>query len=262
MLIDSHAHLQLPEFDADREAVLSRARQAGVKAIVNIGIDLATSRASLEIARRDPDVFTSLGIHPNASADAVFEADLAEIETLAADPKVVAIGEIGLDYYRKHATPTRQRESCLRQLALADRLDLPVVIHCRDAHEEMLPLLSAWVKEARRQTARRGVIHCFSGTPAQAQAYIELGFYISLPGTVTFKSAVEAAEVAREIPLERLLVETDAPFLAPQPYRGRRNEPAYVKLVAARIALLRGDSPEKIGAACAANTIALFGLPL
>jgi TatD DNase family protein len=261
VLIDSHAHLQLPEFDADREAVLGRARQAGVKAIVNIGIDLATSRASLEIARREPDVFTSLGIHPNASADASPEADLAEIEALATDPKVVAIGEIGLDYYRDRATPARQREACLRQLELADRLDLPVVIHCRDAHTEMLPLLGTWARGARR-TDRRGVIHCFSGTPAQAQAYIELGFYISLPGTVTFKSATDAAAVAREIPLERLLVETDAPFLAPQPYRGRRNEPAYVKLVAARIALIRGDSPERISAVCAANTINLFGLPL
>ena len=242
--------------------MLRRAREAGVEAIVNIGIDLATSRASLEIARREPDVFTSLGIHPNASAEAGLEADLAEIETLAADPKVVAIGEIGLDYYRRHATPARQRESCLKQFELADRLDLPVVIHCRDAHPEMLPLLTDWVRGARRRTARRGVIHCFSGSPSQAQAYIEMGFYISLPGTVTFKSAVEAAAVAREIPLERLLVETDAPFLAPQPYRGRRNEPAYVKLVAARVALIRGDSPENISAACAANTIALFGLPL
>ena len=262
MLIDSHAHLQLPEFDADRGAVLERARRAGVKAIVNIGIDLATSRASLEIARREPDVFTSLGIHPNAGAKADSEADLAEIEALAADPKVVAIGEIGLDYYRDRTPPARQRESCLQQLELADRLDLPVVIHCRDAHPEMLPLLADWVRGAGSHHTRRGVIHCFSGSPAQAEAYIELGFYISLPGTVTFKSAVLAAAVARQIPLERLLVETDAPFLAPQPYRGRRNEPAYVKLVAARIALIRGDSPEKVGAACAANTIDLFRLPL
>ena len=262
VLIDSHAHLQLPEFDADRDAVLQRARQAGVRAVVNIGIDLATTRASLEIARRQPDVFTSLGVHPNASADADLESDLAEIEALAADPKVVAIGEIGLDYYRDRASRQRQRESCLRQLDLADRLDLPVVIHCRDAHQEMLPLLTDWVRSAPRRTERRGVIHCFSGSPAQAKAYIGLGYYVSLPGTVTFKSAPEAARVAREIPLERLLLETDAPFLAPEPYRGRRNEPAYVKLVAARIALLRGDSPERVGAACAANTIALFGLPL
>jgi TatD DNase family protein len=261
-LIDSHAHLQLPEFDADREAVLVRAREAGVRAIVNIGIDLPTSRTSLEIARREPDVFTSLGVHPNTSGDTDLAADLAQIEALAADPKVVAIGEIGLDYYRHRATPERQRESCLRQLQLADRLDLPVVIHCRDAHAEMLPLLSDWVREAVCRTGRRGVIHCFSGSPAQAQAYIELGYYVSLPGTVTFKNAVEAAAVAREIPLDRLLLETDAPFLTPNPYRGRRNEPAYVKLVAARIALIRGDSLESVSAACAANTIELFGLPL
>ncbi len=262
MLIDSHAHIDLATFDKDREQVLDRARRGGIGAIINIGLDARSSRASLEMTRKNDDIFSTVGFHPH-EASRMKDADLKTLAQLAEDDKVVAVGEIGLDFYR-NLSPRRSQEQAFRaQLDLAAELGLPVVVHCRQAHKETLAILSAWVESTLSLgRLRRGVIHCFSGDIEMAQRYIEIGFYISLAGSVSYPSAGELAQVAREIPLDRLLVETDAPFLAPQAYRGKHNEPAYVALIAEKIAQLRGVPRETVAEATTRNAIELFHLPI
>lgn len=263
MLIDSHAHLDLPAFDSDRDQVLTRAHQQGVSTIINVGVDLESSRASLRIVQYYPDVFTAVGFHPN-SASEMKEGDLALLSELAGRPKVVAIGEIGLDYYRKSTPHQRQLEVFQQQLDLAAELGLPVVIHCRNAYKELLDILVKWVKSMPPRTGNNrglGVIHCFSGDARLAWRYIELGFFISLPGSVTYPSARDKVEVARELPLGKLLVETDSPFLPPQPHRGQRNEPSYLPLIVDKIAQVRQVPPETIAQATAQNAVNLFHLP-
>ena len=264
MLIDSHAHLDLPAFDNDRDQVLARAREQGVSAIINVGIDLESSRASLRITQRYPDIFTAVGFHPNR-VSTMKQSDLGLIAELAGNAKVVAIGEIGLDFYRKSSPRQRQLEVFQQQLDLAAKLALPVVIHCRDAHKESLSLLAPWSQSTSRSTGNSyglGVIHCFSGDVTLAWRYIELGFFISLPGSITYPKADEKAEVARELPLDRLLVETDSPFLAPQLHRGRRNEPSYLPLIIDRIAQIKQLPAETVAQATAQNAINLFHLTL
>jgi len=259
LLIDSHAHIDLPEFNKDRDQVMARARERGVRAVINVGLDAASSRKALETARKYDDVFAAVGFHPHEAAK-MGEGDLKSLADLTKDSRVVAIGEVGLDFYRNLSPRPSQLEVFKKQLDLAVELRLPVVIHCRQAHREVYDILSGWVKA--NPASRRGVIHCFSGDIEMARRYIELGFYISLAGSVTYPSARELVEVARELPLGRLLLETDAPFLAPQAHRGRRNEPSYVALTAQKVADIRQAPVEVVAEAAARNTIELFRLPI
>jgi TatD DNase family protein len=253
-LFDTHAHLHFPEFAGDLDAVLARARAAGVRRMLTIGTDVATSRAAVALAAREPDVWATVGIHPHEAADAN-DAALAEIERLAADARVVAIGETGLDFFRNLAPRETQERAFRAQLALARRVDKPVVVHCRDAHPETLALLAA-----DGALARGGIMHCFSGDPALARRCIELGLLISLAGPVTYPRPGALPDVAKTIPADRLVVETDCPFLPPQPHRGRRNEPAYVAITAARVAELRGEPLADLAARMSENARALFRL--
>jgi TatD DNase family protein len=260
LLIDSHAHIDLPEFNKDRDQVLARAIEQGVRAVVHVGLDAESSRRSLAMAKKYDGVFVAVGFHPHEAAR-MKEGDLESLAELTRDSRVVAIGEIGLDFYRNLSPRQSQLEAFQKQLDLAVELSLPVVVHCRQAHKEVYDILKAWVKAAPADS-KRGVIHCFSGDIEMARRYIDLGFYISLAGSVTYPSAGELVEVAREIPLDSLLLETDAPFLAPQAHRGKRNEPAYVALTAGKVAQVRQVSTEVVADGAARNTIELFRLPI
>lgn len=258
MLIDSHAHIDMLEFDRDREEMLSRARQKGVNAIVTIGTDLKSSRKSIELAQSHPDIFTSVGFHPHDAA-AVNDESLKELKELAQQPKIVAIGEIGLDFYRNYAPRPRQLEAFQKQLEMAYELHFPVIIHSRNAQKETWDILSQWVNSTDNGR-HRGVIHCFSGDIDLANRYIDMGFFISLAGPVTYPGATEKTRIAREIRLDKLLVETDCPFLTPLPYRGQRNEPSYVALTVERIATIREMKQEYIAEMTAQNAVELFHL--
>ena len=254
-LFDTHAHLHFPEFAGDLEAVLERARAAGVRRMVTIGTDVESTRAAVALAAREPDVWAAVGIHPHAAGDAD-EAQLAEIERLAAAPRVVAIGETGLDFFRLLSPRDAQERLFRAQLALARRLHKPVLVHCRDAHEETLAILAeAPVGEAG------GIMHCFSGDTAIARRCLDLGLLISLAGPVTYPKARALPEVAKAVPADRLVVETDCPFLPPQPYRGKRNEPAYLAVTAARVAELRGEPLEGLASRMSENARTLLRLP-
>lgn len=254
MLIDSHAHLDMEDFDADRDLVIERALQGGVARMVTIGIDLASSIKSIEIAKQYPFIYATVGYHPH-NAKEVTSKELEKLRALASDPKVVAWGEIGLDFFRRHSPPDKQVEAFERQLDMASELDLPVIIHDREAHGDLLSILK------KRKRLYRGVIHCFSGNYDFAMALIEMGFYISFPGTVTYKNAAHTQTAASRIPLEKLLVETDCPYLAPVPFRGKRNEPLYVRFTAERIAQLRQTELDEFSIATSANAMRLFNLP-
>lgn len=252
-LVDSHAHLDMDDFAGDLPHVLKRALTAGVEAIITVGIDVESSMRAADIAEENEGVFSTVGMHPHNAA-ACSEKDLEDLAALASSgKKVVAWGEIGLDYNRNYAPHERQIEVFERQLALSRDLSLPVIIHDREAHQTVLEIL-------KRNGKSRGVIHCFSGDLDLALAFIGMGFHISIPGTVTYKKAETVREVAMKMPLERLLVETDAPFLAPVPMRGKRNEPAFVRYTAEEIARLRGMSLDMLSEAVSENARALFGI--
>ncbi|MBN2034193.1 MAG: TatD family hydrolase [Deltaproteobacteria bacterium] len=253
MLIDTHAHLDMEEFERDREAVLLRALQSGVGHIITIGIDLPSSRKAIEIADKHDHIHATVGYHPH-HADEVNTSALRELGDLAQSPKVVAWGEIGLDFFRLHSSPQNQVKAFERQLDIAREVGLPVVIHVRDAHKELIEILKG------RGSLSGGVIHCFSGDYETAGVFMDMGFSISIPGTVTYKKAAYVREVAAKIPLGRLMVETDAPFLAPVPFRGKRNEPAFVKFTASEIARLRGIDFEALAEATTKNAQTLFKL--
>ncbi len=258
MIIDSHCHIDTSRFDDDRAQVLERARAAGVARMVVIGSgsDLDNCRSALAMADAEPDVWATVGIHPH-DARHCDEAVYAAIEAWGRQDRVVAIGETGLDYYYDHSTPDAQREAFRRFIRLARAVGKPLVLHIRDAHAEALAI-------AREEGADAvgGVVHCFTGTAAEARQWLELGFHLGITGIVTFKNAGELPEVVREAPIDRLMVETDSPYLAPIPFRGRRNEPAFVVHVVDRIAALRGVTSAEVAAATTANTARLFGLPV
>jgi len=254
-LFDTHAHLHFPEFGDDLDAVLARAREAGVRRMLTIGTDLPSSHAAVALAGREPDVWAAVGVHPHDAAGAD-EAALAELERLAADPRVIAIGETGLDFFRNLSPRDAQERAFRSQLELARRTRKPVIVHCRDAHEETLGILAA-----ARVGEIGGVMHCFSGDVAIARRCLELGLLISLAGPVTYPNPRALPEVARIVPADRLVIETDCPFLPPQPFRGKRNEPAYMAITAARIAELRGEPLEGLAARLSDNARALFGIP-
>jgi TatD DNase family protein len=253
-LFDTHAHLHFAEYAEDREAVLGRARAAGVTALVTVGTDMATSQAAIALAAAEPDVWASVGIHPHDAAAASAD-DFTQIEHLAASPEVVAVGEIGLDFFRNLSPPPVQDRVFRRQLELAHRVGKPVLVHCRDAHAETIAILAdAGVDKVG------GIMHCFSGDVAVARQCLDLGLLISLAGPVTYRNARALPEVARFVPADRLVVETDCPFLPPEGHRGTRNEPAYLALTAARVAELRGEPLEQLAARMTDNARVLFRL--
>jgi TatD DNase family protein len=251
-LFDTHAHLHVPEFAEDLPAVLERARAAGVQRLVTIGTDVATTVAALALAERVDGLWATAGIHPH-DAGVADEAAFAEIERLAGDPRIVAIGEIGLDFYRNLSPRDAQERTFRRLLDLARRLGKPAVMHCRDAHAETLAILD---EERVRDVG--GVMHCFSGDVAVARRCLDLGLAISLAGPVTYPNPRALPDVVRFLPADRLMVETDCPFLPPQGHRGRRNEPAYLALTAARMAELRGEPLATLGPQMSANARRLF----
>ncbi len=250
-LIDTHCHPQMPQYDADRDVVIERARSAGV-GMICVGVDFESSRQAIALAEQYAGLWASVGLHPNDNLDESY--DQAAYETLALHPKVIAIGEVGLDYYRTTEPEKQefQKERFLEQIALAQHTNLPLIIHCRDAHDDMLEILLG------RELPKGGVIHSFTGTVTQARAYINRGFFIGLNGIITFSSMY--AEMVRSIPADWILLETDAPYLAPQPHRGKRNEPMYITETVTAIANLKRISKEGLALLTSTNAKRLFSI--
>ncbi|MBC7188351.1 MAG: TatD family hydrolase [Calditrichaeota bacterium] len=252
-LIDTHAHLDFPELAQDVADVIRRAREVGVVSIVNVGVDLASSQASVRLAEEYDGVYAAVGIHPHDAATAN-EETLRELCRLVQHPKVVAVGEIGLDYYRDHSPREVQRNVFRRLLNMAAEAGLPVIIHTRQAWDDVL----AAVREVMGDSGR-GVFHCFSGGIDGAREVLDMGFHVSFTGVLTFKNA-RAVEVLAHVPLDRLLLETDCPFMAPEPHRGRRNEPAYVHFIAQKAAEVLGVPLAEVARRTTENARRLFGL--
>jgi TatD DNase family protein len=250
-LIDSHAHLTSKQYRKDLASVLLRAKEAGVTAIIDIGTDVDSSEASVRLADIHEQVFAAVGVHPH-DAKTLDDYEFERLEHLAGQPKVVAIGEIGLDFYRD-LSPRRMQEHVFRQqIALAATKDLPVIVHDRDAHRRTMEIL-------RSERVSRGALHCFSGDVNMARQAVEMGLHISFAGPITYDGR-KARDILKRIPEDRILVETDCPYLGPVPYRGKRNEPAYVKFVLERVAELLGRPVEEIDRLTEANTRHLFNL--
>jgi TatD DNase family protein len=252
VLFDTHSHLNDPAFAEDLEAVIQRAVEAGVNRIATVGYDLPSSVQAVKIAKKHKGIYAIIGVHPH-DAKALDEESLYQLEVYAREPEVVAIGEIGLDYYRDHSPRDVQREAFRKQIHLAAKLEKPIVIHDRDAHGDTMQI----IKE-EKAGSNGGIFHCFSGSWEMARQCIALGFHISIAGPVTYKNANKLLEVARMVPLNRLLVETDCPYLTPHPYRGKRNEPARVRLIAEKIAELRGISLTELAEATTSNALDVF----
>ncbi len=250
---DSHAHLDDRRFDADRAEIFAQLPQAGVTRVMNIGCDLASSLASVRLAEQYDFVYAAVGSHPD-DADNVDPALLERYRALARHPKVRAIGEIGLDYHYDDVPRDVQRRAFIVQLALAVELDLPAVVHEREAHGDAMDIL-------RQFPTARGVFHCYSGSLEMARELVKLGWYVGFTGVITFKNARRAVEVARDLPLERLLIETDCPYMAPEPYRGRRNDSRYVPYMARKLAEIKGLPEETVARATAENAKRLFAIP-
>jgi len=254
MLIDSHAHIQGKEYAGDAEAVIERARAAGVEKIIAVGGagDMSSNSEAVALAERFANVFATVGMHPHDAKD-VGADEVEALRRLATHPKVVAIGETGLDYYYNHSPRDVQRRVFSGFIHMALETELPIVVHERDAAQEVGELL-----RSEGGADLRGVIHCFTGDYAAAQNYLDLGFYLSFTGIVTFKNAGALREVAKRVPLERIFVETDSPYLTPVPHRGKRNEPAYARLVAETIAQVKNLSLEEVAHMTTANVQKLF----
>jgi len=250
MLVDSHAHLDDKAFAADLPAVLDRARDAGVERMVTIGTSLESSLRARDLAEQRPEVYFSPGIHPHEADN---PGDVEALRALAAHPRAVAVGETGLDYVKNYATVPAQKALFVKHLEIALEADKPVSIHCREAHADAYSIL-------RGHAPLRGVIHCFSGTWADAERYLGLNFYLSIAGPVTYPSAQALRDVVQQIPLDRLMIETDCPLLPPQKFRGQRNEPSYVRYAAAEIANLLKVPLEEVNEATSRNARNLFGL--
>jgi TatD DNase family protein len=255
-VIDSHCHVFMPEYADDRDAVLTRARLAGVSAMVVVGYDLATSRDAVALAEAHPDLFATVAIHPH-HASSVTPAALEELRRLAAHPRVVAIGETGLDYYRNRAPQDTQIAAFRAQLDLARRAALPVVIHDREAHADTMRILN---EDGRGLPAI--VLHCFSGDRRMAEQAWAHGYYVGIDGPITYPNARELRALVQDAPRDRILLETDAPYLPPTPHRGTRNEPARLPLIAEGVAALWGCEPAAVDRATTANTICALRLPL
>jgi TatD DNase family protein len=250
MLVDSHCHLDFPDFAEERNAVVARARRAGIATMLTIGTRLDQFAGVRAIAEAYDDVWCSVGAHPHEASDHA-ATSAAELAALAEHPVVVGIGETGLDFHYDHSPRDVQELVFRTHIAAAHASGLPLIVHARSADAEIARIL-------REERAPAGVLHCFSSGRALAEAALDLGFYISISGIVTFRAADDLRAIVRDVPLERLLVETDAPYLAPVPYRGRRNEPAYVVATAAAVAALKGVTPAELAAATTANFFRLF----
>ena len=256
-LIDSHAHVDGPEFDADRDEVMARARAAGVRRMVVIGAvgEPASAERAVAMAERDPDVFATVATHPH-DVDKMTDAWWETHARLARHPRVVAIGETGLDFYYDHSDRAAQAAAFRRFVALAREVGKPVVCHIRDAHAESQAILAE-----TGAAELGGVIHCFTGTPEDAAAYVALGFHVSFSGIVTYKNAQPIRDAVRRVPIDRILIETDCPYLSPVPMRGKRNEPAFVVHTAAVVAKEAGVPLAELAAATVANTARVFRFP-
>ena len=251
---DSHCHVDEEAFDSDREEALDRMAKHGITRYAVIGSDMETSRRAIRFAREHAGAVAVGGIHPH-EAKGFREEDLAEIADWFRKGKICAIGEIGLDFYYDHSPRDIQRDVCIRQMELAWELGAPVAYHIRDAHAEMLEIM-----KSMKAKLTGGIIHCFSGSPEMAKEYLKLGYYISFAGPLTFKKAPRLQEACRLVPRERLLVETDSPYMAPEPVRGRRNEPANVRYVGLKMAELRSEAPEEVAAYTMENAMKVYRL--
>ena len=254
MLIDSHAHIQGKEYAGEVEAVIDRAREAGVQKIVAVGGagDMSSNTDAIALAETFPDVYATVGMHPHDAKD-VGEGEVNRLRQLAAAPKVIAIGETGLDYYYDHSPREVQRRAFGRFIQMARETDMPIVVHERDAARDVADLL-----RSEGEGKLRGVIHCFTGNYEAARAYLDSGFYLSFTGIITFKNAEPLRDVVRKVPLGRMLVETDSPYLTPVPHRGKRNEPANVRLVAEAVAKIKTISLENVAEVTTRNVRDLF----
>ncbi len=249
-MFDTHAHLTDPAFDLNRKQVIQNARTTGVKYIIAVGYDFMTSRASLELARAESDIFAAVGIHPHSAGEE--QDDWVEIEKLAIQPEVVAIGETGLDYYRDYAPHDLQKRLFKRHITLARKLNKPLIIHTRKSYDDALAIL-------KEEDCHFGVFHCFSGDANFARQVIKQGFYVSFSGSITYDGH-KLKKVAVAIPQERILIETDCPYLAPEPLKGQRNEPAYVKFIAQKLAEIFSQPVKVIAEQTTRNAINLFGI--
>jgi len=254
MLIDSHAHLDDRRFNKDRDKLIKSLKQNDISLVINIGADVSTSIKSVKLAEKYENIYAAVGVHPH-SAKEMDDSTIEVLRAFAKRDKVVAIGEIGLDFHYDNSPRDVQRKRFIEQIGLAKELDLPIVVHSRDADQETFDILKEEADEKLR-----GVLHCYSGSAEMAKEYIDLGFYISLAGPVTFKNARKPKEVAKSVPIDKLLIETDAPYLTPEPHRGKRNEPIYVRHVASMIAELRDMSFEDVGRITSENTKRLFNI--
>lgn len=259
-LVDTHCHLNFHRYDKDRAAVLQRAHEAGVERLIIPAIDLPSCAEALQLAEAQPGIYAAVGIHPNSSRS--FDASsIDKLRKLAAHPRVVAIGEIGLDYHWYLRPKAVQLRALEEQLRLAAELALPVIIHNREASRDVIETLADWAATVGSSLqGRLGVLHSFSASADIAKRAIELGFYLGFTGPLTFKKACQLRQIARETPTEKLLVETDAPFLAPVPYRGKRNEPAWVCHINAALAKLHGMTPDQMARQTTRNAETLFAL--
>jgi TatD DNase family protein len=256
MLIDSHAHIQGKEYAGEVDAVISRARESGVEKIIAVGGagDMSSNTEAVALAESRPDVYATVGMHPHDAKD-VGEDELRKIRELTSRSKVIAVGETGLDYYYNHSPHDVQRRAFSQFIHMACETGLPIVVHERDAAQAVAELL-----RAEGSGKLRGVIHCFTGNYAAACVYLDLGFYLSFTGIITFKNAEPLREVVRKVPLERMFVETDSPYLTPVPHRGKRNEPAFVRLVAEIVARVKGISLEDVAERTSQNVQNLFAI--
>ena len=258
-LVDTHCHLDFERFDGDRDEIVHRALDAGVWRIVVPAIDLASNESVLKLTDRYEGVYAAVGVHPNNLPDGNVDRVVAQLQEYTKHPKVVAIGEIGLDYYWDKHPPEMQKRWLCAQLDLAAELSLPAILHNRESTEDILDLLAEWIDETENNVTRPGVLHSFSATWADAQKTLDMGFYVGFTGPITFKKADDMRLVAANSPHDRILIETDAPFLTPYPHRGKRNEPAYVEYVARRLAETRETSYEAIVRQTTENAASLFG---
>jgi len=251
MLVDTHTHLNFPDYDKDREGIIKRALDAGIDWMIVVGTDLRTSQQALDLAQNYDKIYAALGVHPH-DAKNFDEESLGKFRKLCQHPKTVAVGEIGLDFYRDLSPRETQKEVFRRFIRLAKEVRLPIVLHIREAYDEVLSIL-----EEEKAEEVGGVFHCFSGDVTIAEAAMEKGFYISFTGVITFKNS-KAVKVLESLPVERLLLETDCPYLTPEPYRGRRNEPAYLRYIAEKTAQVKGLSLQEVGWVTSRNAEELF----
>ena len=249
MLFDTHTHLHDPKFDEDRKEVIEKIKASGVGALVNIGCDVLTSDFSVKLAHDYDFIYATVGVHP-CDTDGMTEEHIEKIRLLAQDKKVIAIGEIGLDYYWDNVPRDVQKHWFKRQLELAEELDMPVVIHNRDAHEDTYNIL--------KESSAKGIMHCFSGSKEMAQRFLKLGYYISFAGSLTFKNNVKSVEAAKVVPMDRLLIETDAPYLAPDGFRGKRNDSSLVRVTCEKLAEIKGVSFEEMAKQTFENAIKVY----